>query len=112
MVLSKLLVGAWLPLIDLLSTKEKITTNTSQSRLARIAWPPAIILGLAMVARGEIGLLIIQLAYNQSGIVSEEGFITAIWAILLNTIVGPMAVGFYIKLKTRREEGINLGQWK
>ncbi|RPA82705.1 Sodium/hydrogen exchanger [Ascobolus immersus RN42] len=126
MIFSKLLVGIWLPVIDIFAspksastipTTESLSTPVTEipgstSRLARISWAPALILGLAMVARGEIGLLIIQLAYNQSGIVSEEGFVTGIWAILLNTIIGPMAVGLYIKLKSRKGKTLSLGQWR
>ena len=46
-----------------------------------------------MVARGEIGLLIIQIGLNQTPFMSETAFITAAWAIVLNTIIGPVAVG-------------------
>ena len=31
-----------------------------------------------MVARGEIGLLIIEIGYNQTSYVTEEGFITEV----------------------------------
>lgn len=53
----------------------------------------AFLLGSAMVARGEIGLLIIEIGHNATPYVSEEGFITGVWAILLNTIIGPVTVG-------------------
>jgi hypothetical protein len=39
---------------------------------------------MALVARGDIGLLIVEIGYNNTSYVSSEGFITAIWAILLN----------------------------
>jgi hypothetical protein len=52
-----------------------------------------------MVARGEIGLLIVEIGFNNASYVSSEGFITAIWAILLNTIIGPILVGLWIKSK-------------
>lgn len=58
---------------------------------------PAALLGSAMVARGEIGLLIVQIGYNDTPYVSDAGFYTAVWAILLNTIIGPVAVGIIIK---------------
>lgn len=61
-------------------------------------WPGAL-LGAAMVARGEIGLLIVQIGYNQTSYVSDAGLNIAIWAILLNTIIGPIIVGLLIKFK-------------
>lgn len=61
-------------------------------------WLSALLLGSAMVARGEIGLLIIEIGYNSTQYVSQEGFITGVWAILLNTIIGPITVGILVKL--------------
>lgn len=61
-----------------------------------------------MVARGEIGLLIIEIGYNSTSYVSEEGFITGVWAILLNTIIGPITVGVLVKLYGKH---IGEGRW-
>lgn len=61
-----------------------------------------LLLGSAMVARGEIGLLIVEIGYNETPYVSQEGFITAVWAILLNTIVGPVTVGNMVKYYGKR----------
>lgn len=63
---------------------------------------------MAMVARGEIGLLIVEIGYNNTPYVSSDGFITAIWAILLNTIIGPACVGLLIKHKG---DAIGNGPW-
>jgi hypothetical protein len=63
---------------------------------------------MAMVARGEIGLLIVEIGYNSTSYVSADGFITAIWAILLITIIGPIFVGLWIKYKG---EKIGRGPW-
>lgn len=52
-----------------------------------------------MVARGEIGLLIVQVGYNSTSYVTNAGLNTAIWAILFNTILGPVAVGLLVKFK-------------
>lgn len=68
----------------------------------------ALLLGSAMVARGEIGLLIIEIGYNSTEYVSEEGFITGVWAILLNTIIGPVTVGLLVKFYGKR---IEEGEW-
>lgn len=61
------------------------------------AWASATLLGMAMIARGEIGLLIIQLGLNTTSALSEEAFLIAIWAIVLNTILGPVSVALLLK---------------
>jgi len=58
---------------------------------------PALIVGLSMVSRGEIGFLIANIGVSTS-ILSTNAFIVTIWAILLNTILGPIAVGLTVKL--------------
>lgn len=86
--------------------------NDSQSEKAKGGYGAAslagLLLGSAMVARGEIGLLIIEIGYNETPYVSQEGFITAVWAILLNTIIGPVTVGYLVKFCGRR---IGEGEW-
>lgn len=61
-----------------------------------------------MVARGEIGLLIIEIGHNETPYVSDEGFFTGIWAILLNTILGPVAVGLLVRFYAKEIED---GEW-
>lgn len=58
---------------------------------------PALIVGLSMVSRGEIGFLIANIGFS-TNILSANAFIVTIWAILLNTILGPIAVGLMVKL--------------
>ncbi|KAH7374124.1 sodium-hydrogen antiporter [Cadophora sp. MPI-SDFR-AT-0126] len=53
----------------------------------------AALLGMEMVAHGDIGILITQIGLNQTPFMSETAFITAAWAIVLNTIIGPVGVG-------------------
>lgn len=67
-----------------------------RSGLVRRSWKPAAFLGMAMVARGEIGLLIIQVGLNETPFLSEKAFVTAAWAIVLNTVVGPVGVGLLL----------------
>lgn len=67
-----------------------------KSRLLTTHWAPATLLGMAMVARGEIGLLINQLGLNDTSFLSEEAFLVAVWAIVLNTIIGPVSVGLLL----------------
>ena len=80
----------------------------SPSSMAEHAWVPAAFLGLAMCARGEIGLLIAQIGYTESRLLREEGFLVAIWAILLNTLVGPITVGVLVK---RFGAKVKAGRW-
>ncbi|GAB1734662.1 hypothetical protein NU195Hw_g912t1 [Hortaea werneckii] len=71
------------------------------------SWP-GLLLGAAMVARGEIGLLIVEIGYNNTPYVTSAGFLTAIWAILLNTIIGPIVVGIVVSY---RGDSIGKGAW-
>lgn len=117
MLVGKFFVGIWIPawqIFDLERNDEKQMTTSIRlsngnlvSRL-RSSLEPALLLGFAMVARGEIGLLIVQIGYNDTPYVSDAGFLTAIWAIMLNTILGPIAVGLLVKY---RGKGISQGAW-
>lgn len=120
------MVGIWVPLWKSLPSlkRDKSTsrtnetnashqgTNTSQTEKENGGYGAAclagLLLGSAMVARGEIGLLIIEIGYNATPYVSEEGFISAVWAILLNTIIGPVTVGYLAKFWGTR---IGEGEW-
>jgi hypothetical protein len=118
-------VGVWVPLWKFITpssktqqgSKEKINSrkqayNSPAAENSKDGYGAAslagLLLGSAMVARGEIGLLIIEIGYNETPYVSEEGFITAIWAILLNTIVGPIVVGCLVKFYGKKIGG---GEW-
>lgn len=97
---AKFVVGMWIPIAQ-------VFEGPSTTR-SRAWWPAASFLGLAMVARGEIGLLIIQIGYNESPYVSRDGLVTAVWAILLNTVLGPIGVGVLVGM--RGSEIVN-GAW-
>lgn len=92
----------------------------------RSLYPPAII-GLAMIARGEIGFLIASVA-EARGIFSSPGnstgsselYLIVIWATVLCTILGPVAVGLCVRRvkALERERVLNggggdgvLGSW-
>ena len=98
-------VGAWIPLWDFITRNNAPEKHTSGKGIAIY---PAALLGSAMVARGEIGLLIIQIGYNDTPYVSSAGFYVGIWAILLNTIIGPVVVGLIIKFKA---QDIGASKW-
>ncbi|KAK4056447.1 hypothetical protein OIO90_002590 [Microbotryomycetes sp. JL221] len=62
--------------------------------------PAAGFLGFAMVARGEIGVLILQVAHNSSGqerILGDEAYLVGLWAVTLCTIVGPVVFAVIVK---------------
>ncbi|PVI03426.1 Sodium/hydrogen exchanger [Periconia macrospinosa] len=91
-----------------------------------VSLQPALILGCAMVARGEIGFLISAIA-ESNGVFSgprgtpssseSEMFLVVTWAIVLCTIVGPLGVGLVVRRvkklqETRDGDGRNvLGVW-
>ena len=82
---------------------------------------PASILGSAMVARGEIGFLVSAIAQS-NGIFSSVGpdsssaegvqdlFLIVTWAIVLCTVIGPVAVGLIVRrvrrLQSQRKDSV------
>lgn len=68
---------------------------------------PALIISMAMVARGEIGFLIASLSSSSGSLTLQEAgittprstpgdqevFLVIIWAIVVCTIIGPVGVG-------------------
>ncbi|TKA74451.1 hypothetical protein B0A55_05072 [Friedmanniomyces simplex] len=126
MIVGKLVVGLWIPLWAAMSSPARANIEAgnrdtaspptpqleAQSRtrksMIKAALSPGCLLGMAMVARGEIGLLIIQIGFNSTLYVSQAAFLTGIWAIMLNTIVGPVAVGALVKY---RGGALGKGEW-
>ncbi|CAG7978656.1 unnamed protein product [Penicillium salamii] len=133
MTFAKCIVGMWVPMWQLVlgvkSHKEepheeqktqgqpKIEDNNpsdeeqsdqEKRKTWKRAWLAATLLGSAMVARGEIGLLIIEIGHNETPYVSDEGFYTGVWAILLNTIIGPVSVGLLVRFYAHELKG---GDW-
>lgn len=103
------------------ATHRRSSTGTFPPK-PRSLYPPSI-LGLAMVARGEIGYLIASLAQSQgmfgtgsSGGISEI-YLVIIWAISICTLIGPICVGTLVKRvknlqEIRGDSGPNLlGVW-
>ncbi|KAL2257895.1 hypothetical protein VTK26DRAFT_9002 [Humicola hyalothermophila] len=98
MALGKLLVGVVVPIWDCISLRRKGTASEAPGdRAVTPNWAPATLLGAAMVARGEIGLLIIQIGLNETPFLSQKAFLIGIWAIVLNTLIGPVLVGILLK---------------
>lgn len=101
--------------------------NSSLPPKPKSLYPPAI-LGLAMIARGEVGYLISSLAESQgifstqesgsSTSSSSEIYLVIIWAISICTLIGPICVGTLVRRvkkvqKTRFNSGTPdpLGAW-
>jgi Kef-type K+ transport system membrane component KefB len=72
----------------------------------------ALLVGCAMVARGEIGYLIASLAQasgtlqlavrgGPAGTEGEDVFLVIVWAVTLCTILGPVAVGVLVRRRGR-----------
>ncbi|RAR04133.1 Sodium/hydrogen exchanger [Stemphylium lycopersici] len=104
MLVSKVVVGLVIPFASLRGRPEGVSIR----QVFKETFWPAMLLGSAMVARGEIGLLVVQIGLNNTPYLSKKAFITAVWAIVLNTILGPVTVGLIIKYKARSIAG---GMW-
>ncbi|KAJ5688905.1 Sodium/hydrogen exchanger family-domain-containing protein [Penicillium macrosclerotiorum] len=109
--------------------EEQQPTAKSSVRSA-MAFPPkpkslysSSILGLAMVARGEVGYLVASLAQSQgifatgSSAGISEIYLVVVWGISICTLVGPICVGSLVKRvkklqMTRGNDGPDpLGVW-
>ncbi|KAK3306349.1 Sodium/hydrogen exchanger family-domain-containing protein [Chaetomium strumarium] len=100
MAVGKLIVGIVVPVWDVVSLSRRKMRGSQKAldgRKTNIGWAPATLLGAAMVARGEIGLLIIQIGLNETTFLTRKGFVIGVWAIVLNTIIGPVLVGVLLK---------------
>ncbi|KAE8212152.1 hypothetical protein CF327_g4176 [Tilletia walkeri] len=87
----------------------------ASSLQATPAWPPALFVGASLISRGEIGYLILNLARNVTGaggakLVNDEAFAVGIWAITLNTLVGPLVVGIMLQNPSVRK-AVCKGRW-
>ncbi|RAH74439.1 cation:proton antiporter [Aspergillus aculeatinus CBS 121060] len=94
---------------------ERASSSSSLPPKPRSLYPSSI-LGLAMVARGEIGYLIASLAESK-GIFgqgptggSSDTYLVVVWAISICTLLGPICVGTLVRrIKTLQQQRINSG---
>ncbi|KAK2625453.1 hypothetical protein QTJ16_004765 [Diplocarpon rosae] len=82
----------------------------------------ALLVGLAMTARGEIGFLIASLSQSSGTLTlqrqgghhmytsGEEVLLVIIWAVVVCTIVGPIGVGIIVR-RIRQYDGTLMGGW-
>jgi len=101
MAFGKLIVGIVIPLWDSIASRLPLPGDIFEppqsNRVINTGWAPALLLGTAMVARGEIGLLIIQIGLNETPFLSREAFVIAVWGIVLTTAIGLVMVGFLLR---------------
>lgn len=104
MTLAKLLCGVWLLRLSVDPTTSYDVNNKNKFRkLPRLNfWNHALIVGCAMVARGEIGFLIAAIAQSQ-GIFSSDQFLVVMWSIMICTIIGPITVGVLARNISRKQ---------
>ena len=86
------------------------TTNPQNSIYA------AVLLGLAMTTRGEIGFLVAAVAQSAGVLQPPDVYIVIMWAIILCTLLGPIGVGLIArKIKgvatTESNKIAILGKW-
>jgi Kef-type K+ transport system membrane component KefB len=112
MVLGKAICGLWIVFWPSKSTQEaKVRPGEPSAQSPFAGWKGGVFLGMAMVARGEIGLLYVffysctrvasHLLYSISQIaqttraplLERDEFLIVTWAIVLCTIIGPVGVG-------------------
>lgn len=74
---------------------------------------PASIIGCAMTARGEIGFLVSSIAEGNNIFASDSDkksssdiFLVVTWAIVLCTILGPLAVGLIVRRVRKLQHGV------
>jgi hypothetical protein len=133
MGLAKCLTGIWILLLSpnssLLSgrpnSEKNITSrpSTTDSVLPSDSTIPAVtpqkanlayaalLLGMAMTTRGEIGFLIAAVAQTAGVISPEEVYFVINWGIVLCTLMGPIGVGIIARrIKKVGKEEV-LGGW-
>ena len=136
MSLAKCLTGIWIlilpPTFSLFSIRKTSSEKSIPSRpsttestvftpndpilqlsLRRESSPvyPALLLGLAMTTRGEIGFLIAAVAQSARVISPDEVYLVIIWGILLCTLTGPIGVGIIVRRIKRLGRENVLGGW-
>lgn len=97
--------------VDSISSFSTSSTSSFQrwNFMTRVTLVPAILLGTALIARGEIGLIILQIAYNSpNSSLGTEAYLIGICAVLLCTLFGPILFSVLIK---RYGKDVLVGKW-
>lgn len=94
------------------TTNDTPTPAPAPTQKPKSLYPPSI-LGLAMIARGEIGFLIASVAEARGiflppsggGGGSSELYLVVIWATVVCTVLGPVCVGLLVRRVKALERG-------
>jgi Kef-type K+ transport system membrane component KefB len=82
----------------------------------------AFLVGMAMVARGEIGFLIASLSQSSRVFIlqvrtsnlqpeDEQIFLVVVWSVVLCTIIGPIGVGLIVRRLRQRNDCVQQSKW-
>lgn len=113
MAIGKGLTGVWLLIPSEFFTFRRFTRRRNREQVVHSPHsedPPmspvssALLLGTAMIPRGEIALIIAQFSRP---IMSEELYAMVIWAILTNTVGGALGVGLLLRRQANRAGSSN-----
>lgn len=105
--------------VEMQTVPESVRMQTAAAARTSKSMAAPLLLGLSLVARGEIGFLIIALA-QEAGLVGSasssktgrEAYIVTVWALVLNTLAGPMLAGILVKAKDGKwATSIARGRW-
>ncbi|GAA5947045.1 hypothetical protein JCM3765_002129 [Sporobolomyces pararoseus] len=108
-----------------ISSSMTLSTHSKSARGSFVSetLPASLFLGVALVARGEIGILVLQVAYNSNdstsnsssstttSVLSTEPYLISIWSVAVCTIVGPVAFSQLVKSKWGREGVLKGTRW-
>lgn len=99
-------------------------TSDNVENEEEILTPPhmiALLVGFAMIARGEIGFLIASLSQSSGTLTlqhtgdsessDEQVFLVIVWAVVLCTIAGPVGVGILVRRFRRNPECVQSSNW-
>jgi len=98
-------IGFFLPIRSMFDRKNALygLGYAASSALTKFAtavcirpWTHGVTAGLAMITRGELGLLLAQQALTR-GVLSDSCFIVVCWAVILCTIFPPFFFGMLLK---------------
>ncbi|KAG6887203.1 hypothetical protein C0992_000118, partial [Termitomyces sp. T32_za158] len=114
MVSAKFLTGAWILLSSesfagkATSTSTTTTANVTTNNARPVQAPDitrtkaALLVGFAMVARGEVAFLIASIAQSAGIFANSEIYAVIVWAAVLCTVVGPIGTGVVVKAMASR----------
>lgn len=99
-------------------TSRQATTPQAGTHAVKPPHLIAFLVGLAMIARGEIGFLIASLSQSSGTLTlrlngntepsGEDIFLVIVWAVAICTILGPIGVGIIVR---QLKEGNNSARY-